>query len=797
MEKIGKYNITGEIGRGAMGIVYKGEDPVIGRPVAIKTIRFDTLTLAKEQENAQRRFMREARSAGSLSHPNIVTIYDVGEDEGLTYIVMEFIEGQSLEELITAGQRFSMDEIIAIMAQIGDALDFAHSKGIVHRDIKPGNILLDLAGRPHIVDFGIARISSSTMTQTSMVMGTPFYMSPEQISGKKVDNRADIFSLGAVLYEMLTLQKAFPGDSITTVIYKIVNEHPVPARHFQQDLPDGLDHILHTALAKDSSQRYSSCTEMVQDLQNYPAYAGMVPDTPSPPQVIPPPMPGKTQKKLRRTGVPSVAKPAFEEPREKSRKPLLYVLGAMMVVVVFVIAAVVFFSQNGKKPVVSGGGGPPVQQKILPEKKPREEPRAEADPEVTLPDQIRSFEELANKLFEEGDNAGAIVFLEKILELDPDHHKAELDLGLALADQGRLDEAEKKFENFLAKNPDDPAPHLYLGLLFNKRNDPEQALAHLKIHVDLSPEGSDVDEAKKNISALEEEIRKKQRVESDPPPDESNPPQKEEKVTELMTKTGEDPVKKPEQIPVKKPAENQKKEIKQDLPVGPDEKTTEISTLLDQGIRAFDANRYDQSVLRMQEILKLDPQNSVANYYINKAKKARAAQQKRQSIRNLLRGAKSDLDNNRFDRSIERARRVLQLEPGNTEASSLEIQAAIAKEEYTVRSLFETYKREFEAGNLEAFFKKYCIPAVYNKEKAKARIYSLYHEFSSQFSAPEIIMNSNGSIPGEADVRFRQVSKAVSKAQGKEGELVNGSYKWELKKIGQNWMITKITFWGR
>ncbi|MCK4336638.1 MAG: serine/threonine protein kinase, partial [Candidatus Aminicenantes bacterium] len=387
MEKIGKYDITGEIGRGAMGIVYKGEDPVIGRPVAIKTIRFDTLTQASEQVNAQRRFMREARSAGNLSHPNIVTIYDVGEDEGLTYIVMEFIEGQSLEELITAGQRFSVDEIIAIMAQIGDALDFAHSKGIVHRDIKPGNILMDRAGRPHIVDFGIARISSSTMTQTSMVMGTPFYMSPEQIAGKKVDNRADIFSLGAVLYEMLTLQKAFPGDNITTVIYKIVNEHPVPARNFQQDLPDGLDHILHTALAKDLSQRYSTCAEFSQDLQNYPAYAGIVPDKP-PSVATPIPAHEKARKTVHRTDVPSVADPVFAGQKERNRKPLLYMLGAMMIVVIFVVFAVVIFSNKDKTPVVSGGGGPPVPQKIIPKKKPQEEPSAQPYSEATLSNQV-------------------------------------------------------------------------------------------------------------------------------------------------------------------------------------------------------------------------------------------------------------------------------------------------------------------------------------------------------------------------------------------------------------------------
>jgi len=297
IEKIGKYTVTGEIGRGAMGIVYKGVDPYIGRSVAIKTIRFDTITQPSEQEHAQRRFMREARSAGSLSHPNIVTIYDVGIDEGLTYIVMEYIEGHSLEELIAGGTQYSIEEITAMMAPIADALDYAHRKGIVHRDIKPGNILLDSEGRPHIVDFGIAHLSTSTMTQTSMAMGTPYYMPPEQIAGKKVDHRADIFSLGAVLYELLTLQKPFPGENITTVIYKIVNEPPVPPRDYRQDLPDGLDPVLNKALAKDPAQRYSSCREMVRDLENYPAYAGLsqAASVPAATTVIPSPIPAPIQ----------------------------------------------------------------------------------------------------------------------------------------------------------------------------------------------------------------------------------------------------------------------------------------------------------------------------------------------------------------------------------------------------------------------------------------------------------------------------------------------------------------------
>ena len=163
MDHIGKYKVLGELGRGAMGIVYQGEDPVIGRPVALKTIRFDVLSGKADRENAQRRFMREARSAGSLSHSNIVTIYDVGEDAGLTFIAMEYISGQSLEDMLGSGTFFcSLEQAMDLMERLGSALDYAHRKGVIHRDIKPANILIDSEGQPFLVDFGIARVAAST-----------------------------------------------------------------------------------------------------------------------------------------------------------------------------------------------------------------------------------------------------------------------------------------------------------------------------------------------------------------------------------------------------------------------------------------------------------------------------------------------------------------------------------------------------------------------------------------------------------------------------------------------------------
>ena len=374
-QRIGKYVIESELGRGAMGVVYKAVDPVIGRTVAIKTIRFDVLADSGQRGEAQKRFLREAQSAGGLTHPNIVTIYDIGEAGGTAYIAMEYVEGRSLESLLASGTRWDISQIVPFAFQLAEALDAAHRKGIVHRDIKPGNILVDAEGRPHVVDFGIARISTSTMTQTSMVMGTPFYMAPEQIAGRKVDHRADIFALGAVLYEMLTLEKPFPGETLTTVIYKIMNENPAPIREIRREIPEGIAAIIEKALAKDTGDRYASCREMIADLGPYLAgispsgSATVGPLTPSPgPSVI-----GKKGRRVKTRVTEGKAPTApqggtgFAAPREagagrayaaaaSNRKPLLLVVGLMMGTVA-VIGGILLLSPRKPKPgAVSAGG---------------------------------------------------------------------------------------------------------------------------------------------------------------------------------------------------------------------------------------------------------------------------------------------------------------------------------------------------------------------------------------------------------------------------------------------------------
>src|ERR1700719_4240671 len=270
MVKAGRYEILGELGRGAMGVVYRATDPVIGRTVAVKTIRLSEQGTGLSRPELLSRFQTEARAAGLLTHPNIVVVFDAGEEDGLYYITMELVEGKSLQALLDGGHAFPLPRTLRIMEQTCSALQFAHERNVVHRDIKPANLMLTPDDTVKVTDFGTAKILQfGTVQQTAHVVGTPSYMSPEQIKGKVVDGRSDIFSLGVVLYEMVTGEKPFPGQNITTVIYKIVNEEPTAPRDIDSSIHPGLSNVIMKSLAKEPASRYQSCQELFEDLRNY------------------------------------------------------------------------------------------------------------------------------------------------------------------------------------------------------------------------------------------------------------------------------------------------------------------------------------------------------------------------------------------------------------------------------------------------------------------------------------------------------------------------------------------------
>jgi serine/threonine protein kinase len=261
MDTIGKYKLVRVIGEGGMGQVYEAIDPMIGRRVAIKTI---SLNVATDVETRSR-FFREAQAAGQLSHPNLITIHDIGDQDGTPYIVMEFLDGMDLNRKIRQ-QRLSYDHKLQIMTDVCEGLSFAHGHNIIHRDIKPANIFIITNGRAKILDFGLARGALSDVTQTGKIVGTPHYMSPEQIRGEDVDHRADIFATGVVFYELLSGRKAFEGDSLATTLYKVLETHPQPVHLLDDRLPATLSAVIERALSKDRLARYQTSGEMLDAL---------------------------------------------------------------------------------------------------------------------------------------------------------------------------------------------------------------------------------------------------------------------------------------------------------------------------------------------------------------------------------------------------------------------------------------------------------------------------------------------------------------------------------------------------
>jgi serine/threonine protein kinase len=299
-KRFGRYEIIAELGRGAMGVVYKARDPKIDRFVAVKAISLSTHNPEEEREYRER-FFHEAQAAGRLLHPGIVTIFDTGEDpEGhIAYIVMEYIAGQSLDRLLSEqSKKLPVDTALLLTEELAEALDHAHGQGVIHRDMKPANILVTQEGHAKIADFGIAKMNLAHMTVQGRMLGTPAYMSPEQLEGEQVDNRSDLFSLGAILYRMVTGYGPFQGNSTATVCFKVANRDPLRATALDPDLPPELDAVIARAMSKDPTQRYQRGLEFALDLRELRKRGQAVPRDPDRPSWFPRPKDARTGREI-------------------------------------------------------------------------------------------------------------------------------------------------------------------------------------------------------------------------------------------------------------------------------------------------------------------------------------------------------------------------------------------------------------------------------------------------------------------------------------------------------------------
>jgi len=556
-----------------MGIVYKARDPLINREVAIKTIRFDLVSEDSENEEIMQRFMREAQAAGKLSHPNIITIYDVGREENVTYIVMQMIEGQSLQKMISSSEKFSTPEVIDLMCQVSSALDYAHKNGIVHRDMKPGNILLDKERKPYICDFGVARVETSTLTQSGTAVGTPSYMSPEQVMGKKVDKRSDIFSLGCILYEILTGRRPFEAESITTVIYKIINEEPPPLIEVKRGLPVGFEQVITKALAKDPNDRYQSCAEFATDLRAIHAMAD-------------------------KTIAITMAKEELPRVEVRKKRRLGPVLTAALVTVVVLATAgaLYIFQTTGKIPFFSGGG---QEAKV-------EKPAQTPQPGALVAGSVEEKLNKAKESFDKGDYFQAAKLAEEILAADASHlaakellTKAQDNIKTALAAQVPAKEEPKA-----AKTPALPKPKETVPGPAEKKAVEEKPTLTTTSPIKTIVPGSVED----RLNRAKENFEKKEYAET---------------------------IRLAKEILKVEPGNLQAQEYR-DRAEARMREAALIAQTLKEGIGFFESEDYEQCLQKMEEILKLDKANPDALRYKNLADNAIYQQGAEEEIKQVI-----------------------------------------------------------------------------------------------------------------------------------------------------------------
>ncbi len=365
---IGKYRIERVLGRGAMGVVYLGRDPTIDRPVAIKIVVLPEGLDAQKVAEFRERFLREARAAGRLSHPSIVTVYeaDDGSTSGVPFIAMEYVEGLPWNYKIRQGIKQDPDSILPLFREIASALDYAHKNGVVHRDIKPANIVQTPDGHVKLMDFGIAKVPTSELTREGQFLGTPAYMSPEQVMGRSVDGRSDLFSLGTVLYELLTCRKPFPGEDISTVTYRIARDEPEPLLDLNPGLAPEVEQMVRHLLDKDPRRRYATAGEFVEDIDAYMAgaalpHAGTALGNVSAAAVDPTLVAEDGKAPLSKGAPPPAKTPPPASPVSRRRLPLAVTVGGIVLGVVVLGAVLLGAAALWSKARWGGQAPPPVE----------------------------------------------------------------------------------------------------------------------------------------------------------------------------------------------------------------------------------------------------------------------------------------------------------------------------------------------------------------------------------------------------------------------------------------------------
>jgi len=683
----GRYELIEELGKGGMGRVYKVFDKKIKEEVALKLLKPEI----SGDEKTIERFTNELKFSRKIVHKNVCRMYDLNEEEGTYYIIMEYVPGEDLNGFIKRAAPLSIGKSISIAKQICKGLSEAHSAGVVHRDLKPGNIMIDKDGNARIMDFGIARsLKAEGITGEGLIIGTPQYMSPEQVEGKKADQRSDIYSLGIILYEMMTGRVPFEGDTPLSIALKHKTEIPKDPREINEQVPEELSHVILKCMEKDKEKRYQKVEGLLSELSDIEE------GIPTTDRVLPKKKPTTSREITVQLKLKKLLIPVF-------------------VVIAIVIVGIILFRFTALSKIFGTSSSP------------------------ATPPETEEYFTAANNFWRDKSYLKSIDQFKKILDIEPKNFEAQFSIASILKEQSKFDEAIPEYEKAISLDNQDPRSYIHIAEIFEQKKNPEKAVDYYKKYLDAAPKSSNINLVNQKINDLEALFRPQ------PPPEQPKP--------------------------ISVPSKTKKKQ--------------------DQGIKAFNQGDYDQCIKLMEELLKVDPENTSAQYFLDESKKKKREKLVTQEIRNKLKTAQDAFQKENYQECINQIKKVLRLAPNNAQARRLLNLAKLKIAPQQIKDLVSQYIESLNNNNLLTFYQRTCSAQFYQKVKRDTEIIlNLYDKLQSFAS------NINIRFKGinQVEVSFSHIITGVSKKDRIKQVLLDGTTTWEMQKQIDTWKITDISF---
>ena len=688
----GRYQIIEEIGKGGMGRIYKALDKELEEKVALKLIKPE---ISADEKTIQR-FRNELKLARRISHMNVCRMFDLNKEGEAHYITMEYVPGEDLKSSLRRIGPLSLGKALIIAKQVCEGLAEAHRLGVVHRDLKPQNIMIDREGNARIMDFGIARsLEAKGITEDGLIIGTPEYMSPEQVEGKKADQRSDIYSIGVILYEMVTGHIPFEGKTPLSIASKHLTALPIEPKIINAQIPEDLSRVIMKCLEKEKEKRYQKVEELLSEFR-------------------------KIEKNIPTTEKIVPAKKPMTSEEIKRAQGLKKVLISASAVILAVIAGLVIWRFIFQLGVSKTFLSPPA------------------------PVKKEDYLVAGNTYWKNKDYSEAFNQFKKLLALKPGYFEAQLSLAAVLKEQGRINEAMPEFEKAIDLNKSDPRPYKHLAEIFEEKHELEKGVYYYKECLKRASESSGSQDIQQKVKDLEARLQ----------------------------------------------ASLKKEEIKIVKPPEPEKEKVDLSAKLHSGSEAFNRGDFSLCSKQMEEILKLEPENATARYFLNEAKERNRIKLIEEEIKNGMKIAQNAYQEKDYQKCIEQTKRVLELDANNAEAKKYLNLASLKITPEQIHFLVNQYIQALNNKNLLKFYGETCSSELYQKLKKDAELISqLYDNFKSIASNISIRFKEND----RAEVSFSNITTAELIKDGRKQVLFEGIYIWEMEKQGDNWKIADMT----